>query len=275
MAQCLAAGASPAGLQSTGAQMDTIVEVDTGGKVVWEWCFFDHLVQDVDPTRPNYVGAGKTIADYPGRLNINLPGKPPRADSVQGEFYVIDHGGTFIAGSPTASIAQAAGLAGDFLYRFGDPARYAQGDPPAILEDWTQSTNGHKQLGAAHDVQWIGSGLTGAGHFLIFDNAQYLSEHMQDRTAVPCVHAMESAVLPDGTRHATYFSLARAYAGLHMHYPEIIARLQTIDRCNPIRDPKDIEKAAGYGARHPSYPPCESVLRRYGQKSACKLADPQ
>lgn len=194
--QCLAAGAKQVDQKSTGAQMDAIVEVDMSGKVVWEWCFFDHLVQDVDPTKPNYVGAGKTIADYPGRLNINLPGKPLRNDwlhcnsldynteldqivvnSVQGEFYVIDHGGTFIAGNPAASIAQAAGPAGDFLYRFGDPARYAQGDPPKILEDWTQSTNGHKQLGGAHDVQWIGPGLPGAGHFLIFNNAQHLSEH--------------------------------------------------------------------------------------------------
>jgi hypothetical protein len=196
MAQCIAAGASPSGLQSSGAQMDAIVEVDASGTVVWEWCFYDHLVQDVDPTKSNYVGAGKTIADYPGRLNVNMPGKPPRNDwlhcnsldfnaeldqivvnSVQGEFYVIDHGGTFVAGSPTASIASAASSAGDFLYRFGDPARYSQGNPPSILENWTLSTNGNKQLGGAHDVQWIGPGLTGAGHFLIFDNAQYLSEH--------------------------------------------------------------------------------------------------
>jgi len=38
--------------------------------VIWEWCFFDHVVQDYDASKPNYVGAGKTIADYPGRLNI-------------------------------------------------------------------------------------------------------------------------------------------------------------------------------------------------------------
>jgi hypothetical protein len=58
-------------------------------------------------------------------------------------------------------------------YRFGDPARYAQGDPPSILSDWTQSTTGHKQIGGAHDVQWIDEGLPGAGDFLIFNNAQF------------------------------------------------------------------------------------------------------
>jgi hypothetical protein len=193
--QCLAAGCDPADAPYTGAQMDAIVEVDMNGNVVWEWWFFDHVIQDVDPTKANYVGTGKTIADYPGKLNLNLPGHPVRRDwlhcnsmdynealgqvvinSVQGEFYVIDHDGTFTAGDPSGSIAQAATSAGDFLYRFGDPARYEQGDPPAILEDWTSSTTGNKQIGGSHDIQWIKPGLAGAGHFLVFNNGQYLFE---------------------------------------------------------------------------------------------------
>jgi hypothetical protein len=194
--QCIAAGANPANVPSSGAQMDAIVEVDMNGNIVWEWCFFDHVIQDFSSTKPNYVGTGKTIANYPGKLNINLPGHPLKNDwlhcnsldynqsldqivinSVQGEFYVIDHGNTFVPNNPSVSIALAAGSVGDFLYRFGDPARYAQGTPPAILEDWTQSTAGTKQLGGAHDIQWIANGLEGAGNFLIFNNAQYLSEH--------------------------------------------------------------------------------------------------
>ena len=194
--QLIAAGANPATTPTSGAQMDAVVEVDMNGTVVWEWDFFDHLVQDYDSTKAHYVGTGKTIADYPSRLNINLTGHSLKDDwlhcnsldynqsldqivvnSVQGEFYVIDHGGTMVAGSPAASIALAATGAGDFLYRFGDPARYGQGTPPSILEDWTESTIGTKQLGGAHDIQWIADGLTGAGHFLIFNNAEYLSEH--------------------------------------------------------------------------------------------------
>ncbi|MCE5228217.1 DUF1566 domain-containing protein [bacterium] len=195
-AQLVAAGADPARTPSTGAQMDAVVEVDMSGNIVWEWCFFDHTVQNYDSSKANYVGTGKTIADYPGKLDINLTGHNLKDDwlhcnsldynqsldqivinSVQGEFYVIDHGNTFTAGNPTASIAAAATSAGDFLYRFGDPARYAQGTTPAILEDWTQSTHGTKQLGGAHHISWIGAGLSGAGHFMIFNNAQYLSEH--------------------------------------------------------------------------------------------------
>ena len=76
--------------------------------------------------------------------------------------------------TPTASIAKAATSAGDFLYRFGDPARYGQGTTPSITG--ITSSQGTKQLGGAHDVQWIGAGLPGAGDFLIFNNAEYLSE---------------------------------------------------------------------------------------------------
>jgi len=194
-AQAIAAGCDPRRGPYSGAQMDAIVEIDLQGNIIWEWWFFDHIVQDLNPTKANYVGEGRTVADYPHRININLPGRPLKRDwlhcnsldynaelgqivinSVQGEFYVIDHDGTFIAGDPEASIRLAAGPKGDFLYRFGDPARYEQGDRPAILEDWTQSTSGHKQIGGSHDVQWIDPGLPGEGNFLIFNNGQFLFE---------------------------------------------------------------------------------------------------
>lgn len=191
--QAVAAGANPRTVSPEGGQMDAIVEVDSQGNVVWEWWFFDHVIQDLDPSKPNHVGAGRTVADHPGRLNLNLPGRPLRRDwlhcnsmdynaasghlvinSVQGELYVIDHDGTFIAGDAKASIAKAAGPAGDFLYRFGDPARYAQGDPPRVLENWDSATSGHKQMGGSHDAHWIRSGLPGAGHLMVFNNGQYL-----------------------------------------------------------------------------------------------------
>ena len=191
--QAVAAGADPKKASQEGGQMDAVVEVDMQGNVVWEWCFFDHVVQDLDPSKPNHVGAGRTVADHPGRININMPGRPLRRDwlhcnsmdynaesghivinSVQGELYVIDHDGTFVAGDPKASIAKAAGSAGDFLYRFGDPARYAQGDPPRVLENWDSATSGHKQMGGSHDAHWIRPGLPGAGHIMVFNNGQYL-----------------------------------------------------------------------------------------------------
>ncbi len=196
-AQAIAAGANPATVSDTIPQMDAIVEVDMSGTVVWEWWFFDHVIQDFDSTKSNYVGKGKKISDYPGRININLTGVPLRKDwlhcnsidyndsldqiavnCVAGEFYIIDHGNTFISGDPTASIAAAATSAGDFLYRFGDPARYGQGNPPSIGANWTTSTTGNKQIGGAHDVHWIRPGLLGAGNIQIFNNGEYLFERV-------------------------------------------------------------------------------------------------
>ncbi|MCX7003202.1 MAG: aryl-sulfate sulfotransferase [bacterium] len=197
-AQCIAAGCNPASALYTNAQMDAIVEVDMAGNMVWEYWFYDHLIQDFDATKSNYVGTGKSISNYPGRLNANLPGRPVQRDwlhcnsidynqtldqivinSVGGELYVIDHGNTFIAGNPSGSMALAAGPTGDFLYRFGDPARYSQGNPPSILTNWTESTTGNKQIGGAHHVSWIPVGMPGAGHLLLFNNAQNMFEHTQ------------------------------------------------------------------------------------------------
>jgi hypothetical protein len=194
--QCIAAGCDPAFARNyTNAQMDAVVEVDKSGNIVWEWWFFDHVIQSFDATKSNYVGVGKTVADYPGRLNVNIPGLPVQRDwlhcnsidynqaldqivinSVRGELYVIDHGNTFIAGSPSNSIALAATAAGDFLYRFGDAARYNQGNPPSIQQNWSTSTTGNKQIGPSSQVQWIPAGAPGAGHFLVFNNGSDLFE---------------------------------------------------------------------------------------------------
>lgn len=193
--QALAAGANPASSNYNDITVDAIVEVDMSGNIVWEWWFFDHIIQDFDATKLNYVSSGKTISDYPNKININLTGKPLKKDwlhcnsidynetlgqivinSVHGEFYIIDHYNTFIANNPSGSIAAAASPAGDFLYRFGDPARYNQGDPPSVLSDWTYSTTGNKQIGGSHDVHWIKDGLPGAGNIMIFNNGEYLFE---------------------------------------------------------------------------------------------------
>jgi len=132
--------------------------IDMEGQVVNTWPI---------GTTPRFLDNGNLLA-YNAELGQIV------TNSVHGEFYVIDHDGTFVPGDPKKSIELAAGPAGDFLYRFGDPARYGQGEPPRILENWNTATSGHKQIGGAHDVQWIKPGLPGAGHFLIFNNGQYL-----------------------------------------------------------------------------------------------------
>jgi hypothetical protein len=215
--EALDAGADPRHAPYNDAEMDAIVEVDMQGSVVWEWWFFDHVVQSIDPAKPHYTGVGKSVADYPGRLNLNLPGRPLRRDwlhsnaidynaeldqivinSVHGELYVIDHGSTFVPGDPQASIAKAAGPAGDFLYRFGDPARYQQGDPPRILENWDSATSGHRQIGGSHHAHWIEPGLPGAGHLMVFNNGQYLFERTPQSSVIEINPFLDSAARDTG-----------------------------------------------------------------------------
>ncbi|MCX6225694.1 MAG: aryl-sulfate sulfotransferase [Bacteroidia bacterium] len=189
-AQCIAAGCDPAN-NYNGVQMDAVVEVDREGNVIWEWWFFNHVVQDILPGKSTYG----VVKDNPGRIDLNIRGNAVKSDwmhcnsmdynqdldlvvvnSVHGEFYVIDHGNTFIPGKPDSSITLAASSKGDFLYRFGDPAKYDQGDPPSVLDNWEKATAGHKQMGGSHNIQWIKPGLPGAGNFLIFNNGQNLVE---------------------------------------------------------------------------------------------------
>ena len=194
-AQCLAKGASLAnnsGKAYSGVQLDVVVEVNRAGKVIWEWAFFDHVVQDYDATITATYGV---IKNTPGRININMTGNPLKSDwlhcnsmdynetldqvvinSVHGEFYVIDHGNTFLPNDSAGSVALAASSKGDFLYRFGDPAKYAQGTSPSFSSNPEKTTAGTKQIGGAHDIQWIKPGLPGEGNFLVFNNGQNLFE---------------------------------------------------------------------------------------------------
>ena len=160
----IALGANPdAAERYDGAQMDTIVEVDSKGTLVWEWRFRDHLVQDIDSSKRNYVGRGRSIADYPQRLDINWGVVSPDYMHCNGldynpetghiavscnrtrEILIIDHDGTFVAGDPEESHRLAASEAGDFLYRFGNPANYGQGEYPHYAKkNWAlQEFSGH------------------------------------------------------------------------------------------------------------------------------------
>lgn len=188
--QCLDAGCSTSNTY-TNPQMDAIVEVDMQGNIIWEWCFFNHVVQDLYSSKPTYG----VVQNNPGKIDLNIPGNPVQKDwnhcnsldynqdkdlivinSVHGEFYVIDHGNTFIPNDADSSITLAASTAGDFLYRFGDPAKYDQGLPPSVSTNWEKASSGHKQIGGAHNIQWIKPGLPGAGNFLVFNNAENLFE---------------------------------------------------------------------------------------------------
>jgi hypothetical protein len=180
--EAVAKGCDPSGSNEEG-RPDAIVEVDMDGNIVWEWWSFDHVIQDRNPDWPNYG----IIAANPGKIDLNW-GKGVQGDfihansldyneeldqivvnaSVLSEFWIIDHGGTFIPGDPEGSIALAAGPKGDILYRWGNPNVFDHGEEPSSCEG--QSSEGHQQVHFSHDIQWIKPGLPGAGHFIVFDN---------------------------------------------------------------------------------------------------------
>ena len=154
---------------------DGIIEVNPHTReVVWEWNTKDHLIQDFDPSKPNYG----VIADHPERININAvsPGQTtseewlhsnafdynPELDQIMlstnylNEIWFIDHSTT-----PEQSAANQGGRygkGGDLLYRWGNPENYGRGT--------TEDQVSYNQ----HDVQWILPGLPGAGNILIYNN---------------------------------------------------------------------------------------------------------
>ena len=133
------------GFQGTGVRYPThFIEVQqdgTGGKIVWEWHIFDHLIQDVDPDKPNYG----VVADHPERLDINFQSTgnigivgdwihcngvdyDPIKDQIifssryLSEVFIIDHSTT--TEEARGSTGGNAGKGGDFLYRWGRPINY-------------------------------------------------------------------------------------------------------------------------------------------------------
>ena len=182
----LAAGADPEKCTSDSAP-DGIIEVDMNGNIIWEWWTWDHAIQFFDAKKAKYVGEGKTIADHPGKIDMNWGmgvtrdlvhfnslDYNPALDQIVvnnsrgSEFWILDHGGTFVPGDYERSRALAAGPKGDFLYRWGNPSLYGAGAEPSWK--YGVSSLGHQQLFFTHDIQWIKPGHPGAGNFLIFDN---------------------------------------------------------------------------------------------------------
>ena len=135
---------------------DKIVEIQpsgaNGGTVVWEWHFWDHLIQDHDPTKSNYG----VVADHPELMNINyrttkdwvhMNGIDYNAELDQivfsshalNEVYVIDHSTT--TAQAASHSGGNSGKGGDILYRWGNPEAY--------------QASGTANFNVVHDAHWI------------------------------------------------------------------------------------------------------------------------
>ena len=155
-----AAQVTQAGCSWTGEMWpEKIVEIQpsgsTGGTVVWEWHIWDHLCQNYNAARDNYV---TSIVQHPELLNINyLPQKDwmhangidynPVLDQIifsshnLNEVYVIDHSTT--TAQAAGHTGGNSGKGGDILYRWGNPAAY--------------QASGSTIFNVVHDAHWVPS----------------------------------------------------------------------------------------------------------------------
>lgn len=235
--ESIAAGRDPEQTPEAGLWPDKIIEIEPirpkGGKIVWEWQLWDHLVQEFDPDQDNYGN----ISDHPRRFNINAHAHVQHMteEQVQGikdigfatsNATVENRGSDFIhanAVSYNAKLDQIVisaphvheiwiidhsttteeakgstggrwGHGGDFLYRWGSVASYGRGD----LQD--------QQLFGQHDIKWITDGYPGAGNLLVFNNDIFNpgSKFPHAFAAIGATNGVEFSVADLGNYSAVY-----------------------------------------------------------------------
>ncbi|MFC1610030.1 aryl-sulfate sulfotransferase [Myxococcota bacterium] len=177
--QAIAAGRDPDKLSYHELWPDSIIEVEPtypkGGTIVWEWHIWDHLIQDFDSQKDNYG----VVENHPELLDINFTGTDrmgqgadwnhtnsidynPDLDQIllsfhtTSEIIVIDHSTT--TQDAAGHTGGRGGKGGDVLFRWGNPQAYRAGRPD------------DQQLFGQHNAHWIGSGLPGEDHILVFNN---------------------------------------------------------------------------------------------------------
>lgn len=130
----------------------------TTGTIVWEWKLWDHLCQNYDSLKDNYV---TSIINNPQLLNINYTGTGTLPDRYHmngidyneemdqlvlsmhfmNSAFVIDHSTT--TAEAAGHTGGNSGKGGDFLYRWGNPASYG--------------ATGSTMFNVIHDAHWVSS----------------------------------------------------------------------------------------------------------------------
>jgi len=166
---------------------EAILELDPdSGEIVWEWHLWDHLIQDISNSYPNYG----VVSEHPELFDINNGtagssgnpggGQGPNGDwmhlnainynaeldqivissakssAKQSEIFIMDHSTT--TEEAAGHTGGNSGKGGDLLYRWGNPQNYDRGN------------NNDHILGHQHGVNWIHEGSPGAGNLILFNN---------------------------------------------------------------------------------------------------------
>lgn len=182
-AEAKAAGRRDGFVPERGVWPDMLVEIEPqrpkGGRIVWEWHAWDHLIQNTSASLANYAQPSVR----PERIDVNgdligtatAPRNPPtdilhtnavhynaELDQIVlsvprfNELWVIDHSTT--TAQARGSSGGKSGKGGDLLYRWGNPQAYGRG------------TEADRRLGFQHDTRWIPKDAPGAGHLTVFSN---------------------------------------------------------------------------------------------------------
>lgn len=174
--ETIAAGGIPERISPAGYLNERIIEVrptyPEGGDIIWQWNLWDHLVQNVDPEKPNYGD----IATNWDRIDINFTADPASDDPFHlnsvdysaefdqilisnrnfSEIWIIDHSTSTEEASTSSGGRGAKG--GRLLYRWGNP------------QAWAGGTVSDQRISGQHNAHWIPQGLPGAGNILLFNN---------------------------------------------------------------------------------------------------------
>jgi hypothetical protein len=201
--EVLAAGRKPKMSPKAGLWPDRIVEIKPdglrGGKIVWEWHIWDHLIQDYDAKKKNYGNP----ADHPELIDFNvgdtLPplisqdsmdilrgqGKIPwRNQTPENEGSDVYHFNAIKYNADLDQIAfsspvlseifiidhstttkEAAGHTGGRRGKGGD-FLYRWGNP----QNYRRGDSTTRKLFHQHDIRWIEKGKPGAGNLTIYNN---------------------------------------------------------------------------------------------------------
>ena len=178
--EAIAAGRDPDAIVRGELWGEQIVELkpigEDSAEIVWMWRLWDHLVQDFDSTKANYV---EDVRHHPGRVDINyltpnglMPTEDwihlnsvdynPELDQVLvssrslSEIWIVDHSTTLEeAATDTGGVS---GKGGDLLFRWGNPEAYGRG------------TAAERKLYSQHDARWIEQGKPDAGKITVYNN---------------------------------------------------------------------------------------------------------
>jgi plastocyanin len=252
--QCLAAGRSPQLLHARELWPDMVLEVEparpSGGKVVWEWHAWDHLIQDRDEKLPNYGD----VAANPHRIDVNISTLAPEPTKEELEElealrklgYVGDDGPPDRGGDPGGPPGRGADwfhcnsidyspeldmivlssreLSELWFIDHSTTTEQAKGSTGGrwghggdLLFRWGNprwsKAKGEQSLFGQHDAQWIPVGHPGAGNVLVFNNGERGEREWSsaDELAMPFnADTLKNAFAADGGVAVTLVSSHRS-----------------------------------------------------------------